>query len=299
MLFSVVVATYDRPGSLARCLEALAQQELPDGSFEVIVVDDGSPTPLQDVVAPFRERMPCLLLRQPNAGPAAARNLGCSQARGEFLAFTDDDCAPQPDWLARLLEGHRRHPRALLGGWTENGLPKNSFSCANQALTDAVTEWWLRVESPLRYFPTNNVSLPAALFRQIGGFSAYIPLVAAEDRYLGQAWLTQGWPLERVAEARIRHYHAQTFRKFCAMHFRYGRGAHLFHLNRADGIRRRFPLEGLAFYANMLWQPFRTASEGSPLLVSALILLSQIALVLGYGYQRMQGPPAAFIPEGR
>ena len=71
----------------------------PQDRFEVIVVDDGSEPPMDSVVSFFRDRLELVLLSQANSGPAAARNTGAAQAKGKFLAFTDDDCTPAPDWL--------------------------------------------------------------------------------------------------------------------------------------------------------------------------------------------------------
>jgi glycosyltransferase involved in cell wall biosynthesis len=79
--FSIVIPSYRRPRQLAECLRALSRLEYPRDRFEVIVVDDGGDAPLDEVVAPFGSNLSLTLIRQPNAGPAAARNLGRS-ARG-------------------------------------------------------------------------------------------------------------------------------------------------------------------------------------------------------------------------
>jgi len=100
--FSVIVPTYERAGQLSVCLHALACQSYPRDHFEVLVVNDGSEAPPEAVVDCFRDKIDVTLLTQPHAGPAAARNNGAERARGEFLAFTDDDCRPAPNWLKAL-----------------------------------------------------------------------------------------------------------------------------------------------------------------------------------------------------
>ena len=97
--FSIIVPTYNRPRQLADCLRALSALDYPRRRFEVIVVDDGSASPLAEVVAPFHPLFRLTLVTQDNAGPAAARNTGAALAQGEFLAFTDDDCLPSGRWL--------------------------------------------------------------------------------------------------------------------------------------------------------------------------------------------------------
>jgi glycosyltransferase involved in cell wall biosynthesis len=103
MLASVVVPTYLRPDFLDRCLEALISQEFDSGSFEIIVADDAGSYATQRQVEASADRSAILIhYVSPTSahGPAAARNAGWRIARGEIVAFTDDDCIPDPRWLA-------------------------------------------------------------------------------------------------------------------------------------------------------------------------------------------------------
>lgn len=104
---SVVIATYERPQLLLRCVDALLAQTLPAMRFEIVIVDDGSSRATREqVTAAFSARR--RLLHAPtlrflwlpvNRGPAAARNHGILAARGDVIAFTDDDTIPCRDWL--------------------------------------------------------------------------------------------------------------------------------------------------------------------------------------------------------
>src|SRR5690242_8571974 len=110
MRISVVVPTFRRPALLDRCLRALSGQDL--GEFEVIVADDEAAPATRARVAAWARRFPAplryLAVTGPH-GPAAARNAGWRAAHGEILAFTDDDCVPEPSWLREGLA-------ALAGG---------------------------------------------------------------------------------------------------------------------------------------------------------------------------------------
>ncbi len=117
LLVSVVIPTYQRPELLNACLEALSKQTLSPECYEVIVVDD-EPSPVTaEVVTSFSrarvgaivggtiqtmtddgERVRYIPLLH-HHGPAAARNAGWRAARGEVVAFTDDDCLPARTWL--------------------------------------------------------------------------------------------------------------------------------------------------------------------------------------------------------
>ncbi len=87
MLFSVVIPTYSRSQLLRATLESVFAQTFTD--YEVIVVDDGSTDDTQEMVMSYGEQVQ--LCRQENAGPGAARNLGVSHARGDYIAFLDSD----------------------------------------------------------------------------------------------------------------------------------------------------------------------------------------------------------------
>jgi GT2 family glycosyltransferase len=108
---TVIVATYERPALLLRCVDALLAQTLDPRRFEIVIVDDGSASPTREhVMAELAlrrraRRTPVLrFLWQPvNRGPATARNCGILAARGRVIAFTDDDTVPNPDWLAAGL----------------------------------------------------------------------------------------------------------------------------------------------------------------------------------------------------
>ncbi len=94
--FSIIVPTFQRPEGLRRCLAALLRMDYPADRYEVIVVDDGSDPPVEPLVREAVGAATCRFIRQENHGPGPARNAGAAQARGRWLAFTDDDCAPRP-----------------------------------------------------------------------------------------------------------------------------------------------------------------------------------------------------------
>ena len=97
--FSVVIPTFNRKESLFRCLRSLASQTTSPAEFEVIVVDDGSTDGTKSAVECIQWPFPLICLRQDNSGPSAARNFGVTKARGEVIAFSEDDVEPRPDWL--------------------------------------------------------------------------------------------------------------------------------------------------------------------------------------------------------
>lgn len=131
----------------------------------MIVVDDGSATAPEAVVAPFRDRFNVMLLPRPHASRAATRNAGT----GEFVAFTDD-CLPARKWLTMLAARFATAPSCAIGGRTLNALPDNPYSTASHLLNDYLHAYYNTASSRARFFTSMNLGLPADHFRAIGGF---------------------------------------------------------------------------------------------------------------------------------
>lgn len=295
-LISVVIPTFRRPAQLASCLEALARQDYPRERSEVLVVDDGSGEPPEDVVRRFRPALDVRLLATGHGGPSAARNAGAREARGRFLAFTDDDCEPEPGWLGGLAARLAEMPERLVGGRTVNALPRNLYAAASQALTGYLYDYYGAAHGRAAFFASNNFALPTELFRAVGGFDESFPLAAGEDREFCDRWRARGYELTYAPEAVVRHAHRLTLRSFCRQHFNYGRSA--VHFRRARGGRGGGPVkvEPAAFYTGMLRHPFAREPRLRASLLSALFVVSQAANAAGFFCERLRGrggPPAA------
>lgn len=253
--FSIVVPTYNRPERLAACLDSLVSLEYPRDRYEVLIVDDGSTGPLDGIVQERSGDVAVRLHRQPNQGPAAARNAGIELATGSWIAFTDDDCAPSPSWLTELAGAARAHPDALLGGHTVNGLSSNPFAEASQLLVTYLHEELCERDADgagPAFFASNNIALPADRLRRIGGFDTEFPLAAGEDRDLSGRWRHSGGRLVQVPDATVVHHHDLGLRSYWRQHFAYGRGAFRFHQARAERGDGTVRLEPLTFYRNLL-----------------------------------------------
>lgn len=283
---SVVVPSYNRPEPLRHCLEALAALDYPVDQYEVIVVDDGGRPPLDGLVGGFRDRLQVRLLRQDNAGPGAARNVGAAAARGEHLAFTDDDCRPEPGWLRAFAARMEIRPDALLGGCTLNGLPDNIYSEASQAVQGWFYDYCETRASPLRFFASNNLCLPAALFHGLGGFDTATLRHASEDRELCGRWVAAGRVLDYVPEARVRHYHDLDAPGFWRQHFAYGRGAYRLRLARQRQGLPPLPGDPSWMRASLADYPFKEAGLRRGLALSALAFAAHAANLLGYFFER-------------
>jgi GT2 family glycosyltransferase len=160
---TVVVPTYQRASSLPRLIYALERQTLPLTDFEVVIADDGTTDDTAAVLARLQAQSPLqlqVLRAEKNQGAAAGRNMAWRAARAPLIAFTDDDCRPQPRWLEAGLAGLASAP--VVVGRTEP--PPEQLPLEHEPFART-----LRVDEP-RFFETCNVFYRRADLEAAGGF---------------------------------------------------------------------------------------------------------------------------------
>ena len=284
--FSVVIPTYSRPESLRACLESMAEQSYPKRQFEVVVVDDGSPNSVEPIISPFRERLNLTLARQENGGPSSARNVGASLARGQFLAFTDDDCMPARNWLHEFESHFNCQSDCMLGGRTVNRLVDDVYAVSSQILVDMLYEFYnAAAESGVaRFFTANNLAVPADDFARLGGFNDTFRWAAAEDRELCDRWVHSGRRMIFASEAVVQHAHHLSLPGFCRQHFSYGRGVVAYQRMRAQlGLGSLIGPRGFhAQFLKLCWPLLKQLPPGRSSAVACLLLLSQLSTAAGF-----------------
>ena len=284
---SVIIPTYNRPLQLDCCLAALARLDFPKDRYEVVVVDDGSASSMETVVEPYRQIMNMTLLVQENSGPAVARNNGVAHSRGRFIAFMDDDCRPDRDWLTKLSERFLEDPRRMYGGKVFNALDNNIYSAASQLLIDYLYAYYNSELEHARFFTSNNMAMARDIFDAVGGFDTNFPGVFGEDRELCDRWLNFGYGLSYVPEAIVCHYHELTFWTYCRQHFFYGGGAVRFHEGRSRRKQERLRFEPLAFYLELIISAWKMKRQRL-LSLTALLVISQVANAVGFAFTKIR-----------
>lgn len=272
-LVTIVIPTYERPAQLARCLESLASARRP-GPIEVVVVDDGGTAELERRVEPFRASIAATVVRRANGGPGAARNTGVAHARGRYIVFLDDDCTVDAGALVAFVEGLQSAPGAVVGGRTVNGLERNAYAAASQAIVDAVYTFNNPDPADARFFATNNMAVERDAFLASGGFDERFQL-AAEDREFCDRWRHRGGRLVYRADAVVQHAHDLTFTAFVRQHMGYGYSAYTYHQVRAHRGSGRMR-DDLRFHAGL---PARLVAAGRGLPAGAVARGAALAAV--------------------
>lgn len=196
---SVLVPTYRRPGLLRSCLAALAAQDEPSDSFEVVVVNDGSGADTERELERADAVMTNLtVVNLPhNQGPAAARNRAVAESRASILLFLDDDVVAPRELVGQHIHAHAVDDPTLgiLGrvAWHPDLVVTPFMTWLDDSGLQFAYDTWLQagpVDPPYGAFYTANLSMRRQLFEQSGGFDERFPYPAYEDMEL--AWrLTQ------------------------------------------------------------------------------------------------------------
>ena len=204
---SVVIATYNRGAALAELLGDLAHQSVGPQNFEVVIVDDGSLEPAEQHTRGLQLPYASQVVRQQNAGPAAARDRGVRLAQGQIIVITDDDMRLDKDFLAQHLAAHDAGAQVVLG----NICPAKTLAHLPiferfhaQKLDEFAQGVAAKTQGVLGISVcTVNVSFRRDLYVQVGGFDK--SLGRSEDRELGVRFEKAGATLVFCSDAKTIH----------------------------------------------------------------------------------------------
>ncbi|HUF62891.1 MAG TPA: glycosyltransferase [Verrucomicrobiales bacterium] len=233
---SVVVCSYNGHGRIPFCLQSLVEQTYPP--HEIIVIDDGSQPTLADKAAVFPS---VHFHRQPHAGLGAARNAGVAASTGELIAFTDDDCVPDRQWLERIVRSRETSSWDAAGGPNlpppETSLVARTIQCAPGHPSHVMLD-----DRHAEHLAGCNLVVTRAAFDAVGGFRSHYR-IAGDD--VDFCWRLQdiGLTLVYVPDAFVWHKRRERIAAYLTQQAGYGKAeSFLFddHRGRFDGFGRTF-----------------------------------------------------------
>jgi glycosyltransferase involved in cell wall biosynthesis len=239
---SVVICAYNAERTIEECLESLGRLRYPD--YEVIVVDDGS----TDQTRAIAERYPAFrLISQPNMGLSFARNVGIRAATAEIVAFTDADCAADPDWLTFLVRRLVSEEFAAVGGpnlpppedhWVPEAVARSPGGPTHVLITDWEAE----------HVPGCNMAFWRRQLLEVGAFD---PIFRTAGDDVDVCWRLQnaGHRIGFAAAALVWHRRRHTVRNYLTQQAGYGRAEGMLYFKHPH----RFNLLGHSRWAGRIY----------------------------------------------
>ena len=228
---TVSIATRNRADSLRAVLEAMTRLRNPEGfKWEILVVNNACTDHTSQVVAAAQQRLPVREVTEERPGLSHARNRSIQEAAGEIIAFTDDDCLVDPDWLTSIVDAFRVEPDLDgLGGRVELHDPRD------QPVTIRTYRQRIPLTSTGQLFaliPGCNMAFRRRVFDSVGLFDWHLgagaPGASAEDVDMAYRCLRAGLKVVYLPQILVHHAHGRrTDSQVRALHrnYRIGRGA--------------------------------------------------------------------------
>jgi glycosyltransferase involved in cell wall biosynthesis len=193
---SVVIATYRRASLLKNCLAALLNQTFEKNFYEIIVVSDGPDEAAFKLIKSLNSYHPRIhyLCLPEKKGPAAARNLGWQKAAGKLIAFTDDDCLPDRNWLSVLYGAYHEEEEIAFSGKIKVPLPPCPTDYEKNTSNLETAE-----------FVTANCCCTRAALEKVEGFDERFSMAWREDSDLEFKLLQQHIPIVKIQAALVVH----------------------------------------------------------------------------------------------
>ncbi|MDP2654066.1 MAG: glycosyltransferase [Candidatus Omnitrophota bacterium] len=213
---SVIIPVFNGEKTIAKNLQAAALQDF-SSLMEVIVVDDGSHDQSPEIVRGFPG---VKYLRQPNRGPASARNLGAQKSTGEYLFFTDADCVPRGNWVSGMLN-HFSDPRvAVVAG--SYGIANPDSILARCIHREIIFRHQERMPLYPKVFGSYNFAVRRAVFFEVGGFDEGYRHASGEDNDLSYKILGKGYKIYFDKGSLVDHHHPERVGKYLREQGRHG-----------------------------------------------------------------------------
>ena len=215
MKYSIIVPVYNRPDEVDELLQSLTAQTLHD--MEVIIVEDGSGLPCEDVVRRYAGKLQLRYYMKENSGPGPARNYGAGHSQGEWLIFLDSDCVLPSGYLQAVDDELKR--QADCDAWGGPDRAHESFTPVQKAISYSMTSFLTtggirggKKQMDRKFYPRSfNMGIRSSLYRQLGGFSS---MRFGEDIDLSLRIYESGAACRLFPEAWVWHKRRTDFRKF-------------------------------------------------------------------------------------
>jgi glycosyltransferase involved in cell wall biosynthesis len=214
MFYSVIIPVYNRPGEAGELLESLSQQE-GNVPFEVIIVEDGSTLPCEQVANAYKGVLALSYYAKPNTGPGDSRNYGAAKSKGDYLIVFDSDCIIPPHYFEEVEKELNACPCDAFGGPdAAHGSFSGMQKAVNYAMTSFFTTGGIRGGKKCleTFHPRSfNMGVKREVYEALCGFSA---MRYGEDIDFSIRLFENGYAARLFPEAFVFHKRRTNLQKF-------------------------------------------------------------------------------------
>jgi GT2 family glycosyltransferase len=213
MRYSVIVPVYNRPDEVRELLESLCAR--PREDVEILIVEDGSAVPCEEVVRSYEDRLEIRYFVKPNSGPGQTRNFGAERARGEWLIILDSDVIVPEGYFDAVDAELRREDTDAFGGPDR---AHKDFTPVQKAINYAMTSFFTTggirggKKKLDKFYPRSfNMGIRREVYNTLGGFSK---MRFGEDIDLSIRIFRGGYRCRLFPEAWVWHKRRTDLKKF-------------------------------------------------------------------------------------
>jgi glycosyltransferase involved in cell wall biosynthesis len=242
MFFSIIVPVFNRPNEIQEFLNSILDQDYTQ-DFEVIIVEDGSTLPCQEVVETFEEKLNIRYCFKPNSGPGDSRNYGMSIASGDYFLIFDSDCILPNHYLSTVAFSLNQDFVHCFGG-PDKAL--DSFSdvqkAINYTMTSILTTGGVRGGSEIlgKFQPRSfNMGISKKAFEQSKGFGNIHP---GEDPDLSFRLWKLNFQTKLIQNAYVYHKRRIDWNKFYQQVYKFGKVRPILNLWHPEYVKHSFYL---------------------------------------------------------
>jgi len=224
MKVSVIIVTRNRADMLKNCLNSLVRQT--KKLDEVIIVDNNSDDHTKDLVNNFNKKLPIKYIFEPRIGTPIARNTGIKNARYDIIAFIDDDCVADENWIKEIKRLNKIYSsNFIFQGISLNPYKNNLFAETTKLLEEFC--YFKNKNKHIKNLDSRNISLDKRIFKKLEQYFdvSFSKFNCGEDTDLGFKLQLEGCKILYVPKIVVTHFYITNITSFVKQQFNRGRGS--------------------------------------------------------------------------
>ncbi len=221
MEVSVVIPAYNAEKTIGKCIVSILNQSF-GGDYEIIVVDDGSKDGTGKIVQKIlKGNKNVRLVKQPNGGPAKARNRGARESKGKLVLFTDSDCIADKNWIKEMVAPFKAGNIVGSQGRYKILNPDSLVARFVQYEIEERYERMAKIGS-IDFIGSYSAAYKRDVFLQFNGFDESFKIASGEDPEISYRMAAKGLKMIFAPKAIVYHPHPDSLKRYLKM--KYGRG---------------------------------------------------------------------------